>query len=181
MAKITKTIGLKGEMRAQIYCDSAEMLTDFDTLYLGKELAPITVTSSRPQKNEMSVIKIKGTDTVEDAQKLCGKIIFLNRDDAELPEGTYFIDDLIGMTVKDADNGRIYGQINDVLQNGASDVYSIKTESGKELLFPAIPDVLLNIDIENDVMTIRPLPNLFELEDDIDGENDEEAAENDTN
>lgn len=173
MAKLTKTIGLKGEMRAQIYCDSSEMLLDFDTLYLGKEKTPVTVVSVRPQKNDMAAIRLEGTETVEQAEKLCGKMIYLDRNDAELPEGTYFIDDLIGMSVIDADDGRTYGKINDILQNGATDVYSIKTPNGKELLFPAIPEVLLNIDTEKDIITIRPLPNLFELEDEIDEEDDE--------
>lgn len=173
MARLTKTIGLKGEMRAQIYCDSEQMLLDFETLYLGKEKTPVRVESVRAQKNNMAAVRLSGTETVEQAEKLCGKIIYLDRNDAELPEGTYFIDDLIGMSVIDADDGRVYGKVNEILQNGATDVYSIKTPSGKELLFPAIPDVLLDIDTKRDIITIRPLPNLFELEDEIDEENDE--------
>lgn len=169
MARITKPIGLKGEMRAQVFCDYAEQLAEYETLYLGKEHEPISVTSSRVQKNEMAAIKISGVESIEEAQRLSGKMIYLNRDDADLPDDVWFLQDIIGAEVLDADSGKRYGVIDDVLQNGAADVYSIKTDEGKQLLFPAIPEVLVDVDIDNGKMTIRPLPNLFELE----GERDE--------
>ena len=99
----------------------------------------------------------------------CG---YLDREDAELEEGLYFIQDIIGLTVKDADSGIVYGKITDVYQNGASDVYSIRREDGTELMFPCIDEVVLKTDIDAGEMIIRPLPGLFE--DAVDGDGDGE-------
>ena len=162
-AKITKPVGLRGEMRAQLYCDTYELLTDFD-LYLGKEHKPVRVTAAASLKNGMCRLKIEGVDTVEEAQLLTGKMLYIDREDAELPEDTWFIADLIGLPVYDADNGRLYGKIDEILQNGPTDVYSIKTDSGKQLLFPAIPEVLIDVDVDGEKIVIRPLEGLFDEE-----------------
>ena len=162
-ARITKPVGLRGEMRAQLYCDTCELLTEFD-LYLGRERKPVNVTSAVPLKNDMCKIKIEGVNTVEQAQPLTGKMLYLDREDAELPSDTWFIADLIGLPVYDADNGRLYGKIDEILQNGPTDVYSIKTEEGKQLFFPAIPEVLIDVDIDGEKIVIRPLEGLFDEE-----------------
>ena len=125
------------------------MLCDFDTLYLDKGKTAMEVTRAFPHKNVV-VMKFQGIDKIEQAQPLIGKILYLDRDDAELEEGLYFIQDIIGLTVKDADTGEIYGKITDVYQNGASDV--------------------LNTDIDAGEMIIRPLPGLFDDDTSEDGE-----------
>ncbi len=160
-ARLTKTVGLKGELRAQVLCDSVDVLTDFE-LYMGKEHNRVAVISAVPVNDNMCKLKIEGVNTVEAAQKLVGRILYLDREDAELPEDSYFIVDLIGLPVYDADSGRLYGKVREILQNGPTDVYLIKTEEGKELMFPSIPEVLLNVDIENGKIEIRPLKGLFD-------------------
>lgn len=160
-AKITKTVGLKGEMRARVLCDSADILTEFD-LYIGRERSAATVTSAVPVSNDMCKLKIKGIDSVEAAQKLVGRTLYIDRDDAELPEDTWFIADIIGLPVYDADSGRCYGKVRDILQNGPTDVYLLKGADGRELMFPAIPEVLLRVDIEGERIEIRPLKGLFD-------------------
>ena len=109
----------------------------------------------------MVIAKIEGIDTVEAAEKLRNKVLFMHRDDLELDEDTYFIQDLIGMEVKDADNDFEYGKITDVLQNGANDVYVIQGAE-REYLVPAIPDVVISTDIDGNIMLIRPLEGLFD-------------------
>ncbi|MBQ8841588.1 MAG: 16S rRNA processing protein RimM [Ruminiclostridium sp.] len=163
MGKITKTQGLKGEVRMQYYCDSPDMLEEFDVLYMGKEKAEVEIEKSRYLKSDVAVIKIKGVDTPEDAQKLIGKILYLNRDDVELPEDVWFIQDIIGLEVVDADDGTVYGKVDEIYQNGGADVYSIKTSDGKQLMFPAIPEVLINTDVDNGKIEIRPLDGLFDI------------------
>lgn len=161
IAKIVATQGVRGEVRCQYYCDSPEVLCEFDTLYLNKGETEIHITRAFPHKNVV-ILKIEGVDSIEDAQKYIGKMLYLNRDDAELPEGSYFIQDIIGLSVYDVDSGKIYGKISDVYQNGASDVYSIKQPNGTELMFPYIDEVVKSIDLEKGEMTIRPLPGLFD-------------------
>ncbi len=158
--KIVNIHGIKGEVKIMPYCDSPELLCEFDRLFLGKSLKEIYIERSRVQKN-IIICKIEGVNTPEDAEKLRNKMLYMHRDDLELDENTYFIQDLIGMTVKDADTGKIYGIIDDVFQTGANDVYSIKSEN-KSYLIPAIADVVISTDIDSDIMTIRPLEGLFD-------------------
>ena len=167
IGKITKLQGLKGEVRIQFYCDDPEMLEEFTELYLDKAKTPVSVEKSRYLKSDVAVIKLKGVDTPEEAQKLIGKMLYFNRDDAELPEDTWFIQDIIGLSVYDADSGKCYGKIDYIYQNGSADVYSIKTPEGKQLMFPAIPEVLLETDIDGGRLSIRPLPGLFEDSEEI--------------
>lgn len=161
IAKIVSTHGIRGEVRCQYYCDSADVLCEFDRLYIGKDKAEVRVERAFVQKNTV-VLKIEGIDSIEEAQKLIGRFLFIDREDAELPPDVYFIQDIIGLTVKDFDSGIIYGKISDVYQNGASDVYSIKKSDGTELLFPYINEVVRKIDIGGGEMLITPLPGLFE-------------------
>lgn len=93
------------------------------------------ITRAFPHKNVV-VMKFAGIDKIEQAQPLIGKVLYLDREDAELEEGLYFIQDIIGLTVKDADSGIVYGKITDVYQNGASDVYSIRREDGHGAYVP---------------------------------------------
>ena len=171
IGRITKLQGLQGEVRVQYYCNEPEMLCDFDTLYLGKEHTPVNPQKARYLKADVAVLKLKGVDTPEDAEKLIGKMLYFDRDDMELPEDTWFIQDIIGLDVYDADSGKLYGKVDDIYQNGTADVYSVKTPSGAQLMFPAIPEVLLDTDTEAGRITIRPLDGLFDpevIEDDKD-------------
>ncbi len=163
MGKITKTQGLKGEVRMQYYCDSPDLLEEFDLLYMGKEKTEVRLEKSRYLKSDVAVIKLEGINTPEDAQKLIGKMLYINRDDVELPEDVWFIQDIIGLEVVDNDNGTVYGKVDEIYQNGGADVYSIKTAEGKQLMFPAIPQVLIKTDIDEGKIYIKPLEGLFEI------------------
>jgi 16S rRNA processing protein RimM len=155
--KIVNVHGLKGEVKVYPWCDSPEFLCEFDTLYTNQGKESITIENARIQKN-MVIMKIKGIDTVEQAQAMRNKVLYMNRDDVELDEDSYFIQDLIGLEVFDADTNAFYGTLVDVLETGANDVYTIKNEElHKEYLIPAIPDVVISTDLESNKMTIRPL------------------------
>ena len=161
IAKITATHGIRGEVRCQYYCDSPDILCGFETLYLDKGKTSVEIERAYVHKNVV-ILKMKGVDLIENAQKYIGKMLYMDRNDAELPDGVYFIQDIIGLTVKDAQTGEIYGKISDVYQNGATDVYSIKKENGRELMFPYIDDVVKKIDLEAGEMLIIPLEGLFD-------------------
>lgn len=157
--KIVTTHGIRGEVKIMPYTDTPELLCEFDRLFIGKDKAEIYIDRARVAKN-MVIAKIEGIDTVEAAEKYRNKVLFMHRDDLELDENTYFIQDLIDMEVKDVDSGFVYGKITDVLQNGANDVYVIKGD--REYLVPAIPDVVISTDIDSNIMLIRPLDGLFD-------------------
>lgn len=158
--KIVTTHGIKGEIKIMPYTDYPELLCEFDRLFLGKNHEEINVERSRVFKN-MVIAKLEGYDTPEVAEKLRNKILYMHRDDLELDEDTYFIQDLIGIEVSDADSGFVYGKITDVMQTGANDVYVVQGKN-REYLVPAIPEVVITTDIDENTMTIRPLEGLFE-------------------
>ena len=158
--KIVTTHGIKGEIKIMPYTDYPELLCEFDRLFLGKNHEEINVERSRVFKN-MVIAKLEGYDTPEAAEKLRNKILYMHRDNLELDEDTYFIQDLIGIEVSDADSGFVYGKITDVMQTGANDVYVIQGKD-REYLVPAIPEVVITTDIDENTMTIRPLEGLFE-------------------
>ncbi len=157
--KIVSTHGIRGEVKIMPYTDSPELLCEFERLFCGKNKDELTIERSRPAKN-MVIAKLQGVNTVEEAEKLRNVMLYMHRDDLELDENTYFIQDLIGIEVRDADTDFVYGKITDVLQNGANDVYVVK--GSREYLVPAIPDVIISTDIDGELMTIRPLEGLFD-------------------
>lgn len=172
IAKIVSTHGIRGEVRCQYYCDRAEVLCEFGELYFDNGKTKLGVSRAYPHKNVV-VMKIDGINSVEEARGLIGKMLYIDRGDAELDEGLYFIQDIIGLSVKDADSGEVYGKITDVYQNGAADVFSIKRENGTELMFPNISEVVLKTDIQGGEMLIRPLPGLFSDADEAESGNED--------
>lgn len=162
--KIVGTHGIKGEVRIEPWCDSPEFLCAFKKLYLDEKGQTFIEVKSRPHKN-ITLAKIKGVDTIEAAEKLRGKIIYINRDDITLDEGVNFVQDLIGLEVKDAENGTVYGRITDVLRTGANDVYEITDSNNKKYLAPVIDEVVEEINVDGGFVLIRPMKGIFDDED----------------
>lgn len=160
--EIVAVHGVHGEVRIHPWSDSGEFLCGFQRFYTDKNGQNILeVESARPHKN-MVVAKLKGCDSVEQAQKLRGRVLYINRDDCALEAGDFFIQDLIGMAVRDVDSGEEYGILSDVSQTGANDVYHISAEGKALKLIPAIKDVVISTDLEANLMLIRPLEGLFD-------------------
>lgn len=159
LGKIVAIHALKGEIRLQPWCDTPDFAAGFKKVYLDGK--PIKVRSARPHKN-IVIMHLDGINTPEEAQALVNKVIFISKDQVKLPEGTYFIADLIGMQVIDADNGNVYGELIDVSQTGANDVYHIRFEDGTVRYAPAIPLVVIETNIAEKLMKIRPLEGLFD-------------------
>ena len=156
--KIVNTHGIRGEVKIMPYTDVPELLCEFDRLFLNKQ--EIFIERARVAKG-MVIAKLEGVDTPEQAEKLRNKILYMHRDDLELDDDTYFIQDLIGVEVRDVGTGEVYGKITDVMQTGANDVYVIKG-TDREYLIPAIADVVISTDIDNNIMTIKVLDGLFD-------------------
>ncbi len=165
IGEIVGTHGVRGELRVNPWCDSPDYMAKFKTLYFdSNEGCAVQIKAARPHGN-IVLLKINGVETVEAAQKLRGKVLYIKRSDAKLPKNKFFIAELIGCKVYDADNEEIcYGELTDVSQTGANDVWHI-TKDGKEYLIPAIPDVVAETDVAADRVTIRPLKGIFDDED----------------
>ena len=165
IGKITNVHGLAGEVKVYPWCDDAAFLCSFDVLYTDRNgRNSVEIERARIQQN-MVIMKLAGVTDRDAAEKLRGTVLYMDREDVELDEGCYFVQDLIGLEVRDADTDKIWGVIRDVMQTGANDVYSIWNEAEKrDYLVPAIPDVVLETNIEAGTMTIRPLEGLFDAD-----------------
>ena len=161
--KIVGTHGIKGEVRIEPWCDSPEFVKKFKTLYRDEKGEDcFKIVSCRPHGN-VAVLKIEGVDTVESAQKLRNTVLYMKRSDVNLPEGKWFVSELIGCTVLDADdNGICYGKIKDIESYAANDVWYIETPEGREVLIPAIKDVVIECNVGEEKAYIRPLRGLFD-------------------
>jgi 16S rRNA processing protein RimM len=158
--KIVSTHGVKGELRVQPWCDAPEYLAGFKTLYFNEGKTQLAVESARVSKN-MVLLKLAGVDDMDAAVEIRDKVLYIDRADAPDTGGEY-VQDLLGLDVIDADTGRLWGTLADVLKTGANDVYSVKDAAGKERLVPVIPDVVLETDIDGGFIRIRPLKGLFD-------------------
>lgn len=162
--RVVGTHGVRGEMRVQPWCDSPDFLTKFRSLYLDAAgETTLKIKGARVHGN-IVLIKADGVDSIEDAEKLRGKTLYINRKDVKLEPGRYFIDDLIGCAVTDADSGESLGTLTDVSATGANDVWHIE-KGGREYLVPAIPDVIVSVDIDAGAVVLRPLKGIFDDED----------------
>ena len=159
--KIVTTHGVRGEVRAEAWSDSLEDLLDYPVFYT-KDGRVLEVERSRVHRGAVN-LKFKGYDDIDSAMALIGAMLYIDKDAVSLPEGTYFVRDLLGMRVLDQKTGACYGEIVQVQPTGANDVYHIAAPDGKLLLVPAIPQVVQSVDVEQKTMTITPLEGLFDL------------------
>lgn len=159
--KIVGTHGIRGMVRIQPWSDSGEFLSSFDRFFLDDKGADsIAVKDIHPHGNVV-IAKLEGVDSIEQAEQLRGKVIYLDRDDVDLPEGRYFIDDLVGCEVYSADGVILLGTLSDVSQTGANDVWHV-TKDGKEYLVPAIEQVIVSVDIDAAKIVLDPMKGIFD-------------------
>ncbi len=160
--KIVGTHGVRGGLRLQPWCDSPQFFCSFKKIFIKENgnYTPLKVKTSKPHSN-IVILELNGVDTMEKAELLRGKIVYLQRKDFNLDDDQYLICDLIGCKVFHKDTNESLGVISDVSQTGANDVWHIK-KNDKEYLIPAIPQVVTSVDIENSEVIIDPLKGIFE-------------------
>lgn len=163
VGKIVGTHGVRGEMRVECWANSPEFLKKFKTLYLDEGKTAVAV-SCRPHKN-IALITMRGVDSIEAADRLRGKVLYIDRADVKLSEGEHFVQDIIGLSVTDADSGKVYGTVKDVLKTGSNDVYEMKAPDGKLCYIPVIPDIMAGFDFDQGAVYIHPMKGLFDDED----------------
>lgn len=158
---IVNTQGIKGEMRVIPCVDDVTRFELLDKVYVDKrgKITEYDVENIRYHK-QFVLLKLKGIDDMTSAEMLKGSVVKITEDMAvPCEEGEYYIKDLYDMTVF-TDEGEELGIIKDILFTGANDVYVIGQEKGKDILIPAIKQVVLDVDVENKKMTIHLLEGL---------------------
>jgi len=150
LGKVLKSRGLKGEFKVEIYSTEPGKFLRLTTILIDNktyEVEKITTDGS------FNYFKLKGIDTIEQSDLLKNKSIYINRD--QLPKqsnGKYYVADILGCEV--ISNGDLIGTICDIQQYGSADVYEIKTPNGL-ISFPAIKEVFISIDIENNKIVLN--------------------------
>ncbi len=165
VGKVVTVHGIKGEIRIYPLCDTPEFLCSFKTLYLDANgTNSIKPHSMRIHKN-IVVAKIDGYDSIEQSRAFIGKIFYINRDDAKLKKGSYFIDDLIGLNVINIETNEVIGTVQDVTNGTAQDLYYIRLTNGEIRMIPAVKQFIKKIDLEKKEVTIQPIAGLLQDED----------------
>jgi 16S rRNA processing protein RimM len=159
IGKVRRPHGVHGEVVVEIYTDFIEHLQPKEVVYLGEKHEKLIITSQRPH-NEGLLIGFKGVITPEQAGRYRNQIISVAMSDiADLPEGEYYFHELLDMEVQD-EEGNYLGILTEIMETGANDVYVVTDNSGRELLLPAIQEVILDVDLEAKRMKVKVLPGL---------------------
>ena len=158
VGKITNVHGLMGEVRVQPWADSPDFLCQFKTLYVDKTHWPIRVERARVHKN-MVILKLEGVTDVNSAMAMRNAILYIDRKDAHLPEGSFFLADVMGMEVRDAKTGEILGNIADVLTLPANNVYVVRG-GAREILIPAVDEFVAEVDLDGSCMRVNMVEGL---------------------
>ena len=149
VGEVLKPQGIRGELKVKPFTDSPEIFKEFKSVMI--DGAEYKILSFRTGDGFV-YLGLKGVADRNAAELLRGKQLVVSREDApELPEGRYYIADLLG-TEACFENGAFVGTVKDVLKN-ATDVYVLEKD-GKDILFPAAAGVILKIDLENKRMVL---------------------------
>lgn len=158
--KIINTHGFRGDVKLESWCDSPEILASLPRVYLrsGNGFAEKKVLHASVFK-QFVIAGLEGIGSDVEADKLRGTVLFAAREDLPTSEGSYFVADLIGLPVLDADSGEKIGELVDVDTSGFRDLYRVRTGTG-DYLVPAVPEFIISIDDE--AVRIRPIPGLLD-------------------
>ena len=143
-------------------CDGAQFLAKFKRLYAAANgSGEVALRGVRAQGN-MLLVKLAGVEDMDAARAQVGKTYYFAKADAKLPEGRYFIDDLIGCTVLHADDGRTLGIVAKVDHPGVQDIYIVRDAAGEEHWIPAVPEFVVDVDIAARTVKMRPIAGMFD-------------------
>lgn len=160
VGKVVNAVGLKGEVKVYCYTDKKERFEELGQIWLEEEVYPIV--KARYQGN-VCILKLGGIEDRDGAELQRNKDVFILESDlAELPLGSYYVRDLLGICVEDEQETRL-GVLSNVLQNTPQDLYEIKMDSGKTFLVPAVKEFIVDIDMETRKMKVKLLEGLMDL------------------
>lgn len=162
IGQIVNTNGLKGIVKVNPFTDDISKFEDLKYVYiqLKSELKKVKIEQVRYNKNQV-LIKLEGIDSIEEAEKYRNFYLKTEKESQEdLGEDTYYIVDLIGLDVY-SDKNEYLGKIEDVFPTGSNDVYVVKDNLGKQILIPAIADVVKEVDLKNKKMIVNLIPGLL--------------------
>ena len=161
IGQIVNHFGIKGMVKVNPFTDDISQFEKLKSILLVKDgkLSEVEIEETKYSKNQV-LLKLKGIDTVEEAEKYRGCYLKIARSNSKkLPKDTYFIADLLGLTVY-TDENILLGKVEDIYNSGANDIYVIKSEDGKQILLPGIKDVIKQIDLEQEKIIVHLIKGL---------------------
>ncbi|MDP4132629.1 MAG: ribosome maturation factor RimM [Bacillota bacterium] len=161
--KVVNTHGIKGELKIIYYTDSPDFFNTIDNVMLFPSGESFKVEFSRQHKGSV-LLKLEGIDDISQALPFVGSEVYVSRSETKLPEGRFFIVDIIGLDVI-TDEGLTIGKVTDVFQTGKNDVYGVKGDDGKEYFIPVIDEVVKDINPKEGKIIIHPIKGLLDDED----------------
>lgn len=161
VGEFVTTHGITGELKLYPWCDGPEFVIALSRLFFSETGARETKLLAARAHKGMCLIKLAGVDSVEAARPYLRRTAYCARADVHLPEGRYFVQDLLGCAVRDADTGETYGTIADITHPATSDLYTVKSSSGEIHLFPAVPEFLVKIAPDDGFVSVRPIEGMF--------------------
>ena len=162
LGQIVNTFGIKGQVKVKPFTEDITRFEKIKDIYVEKknEQKLFEIEKVNYNKN-MVILKLKGIETVEEAEKYRNSYLKIKRSSVDkLPEGTYYIVDLIGLDVY-TDENILLGKVDYIYNTGSSDIYVVKNEQGKEILLPGIKDVLKQVDLENKKIIVHIIDGLL--------------------
>lgn len=162
IGQIVNTFGIKGMVKVKPFTDDIRRFDELKTVYVEKNSTKTEYKIEEVKYHkEMVLIKFKGIDKVEQAEMLRNSYLTVSRDSVEkLEEGRYYIVDLLGLEVY-TDEQILLGTLEEIFNTGSNDIYVVKDKQEKQILLPAIQDVIKQIDIENKKIIVHLLPGLI--------------------
>lgn len=161
IGQIVNTFGIKGFVKVNPFTDDMQRFGELNYVFVvrNKELLKMQIEEVKYHKNVV-LVKFKGVEDINMAEQYKGCYIRIKREDArKLPKDTYFIADLIGVSVFD-ENDNFLGKVNDIYNNKVHDIYVIKDDLGKQILLPSTKEIIKQIDVENDRIVVHLIDGL---------------------
>ncbi len=156
VGKLRRAHGVQGEIPMEVYTRMLALLEPENVVYVGETYQPFTIDGNR-WKQDLLLLKFEEINDRETVSELTNSLVYVKSEDLPvLPDDEYYLHELIGLKVTQ-DDGLYLGILTEILETGANDVYLIKDDLGKEVLIPATEEMILEIDMAQETMTVAKM------------------------
>ena len=160
IGRIVNAVALRGEVKVYNYSGRRERYEELDRIIVDDK--EYEIEKVRYQQH-MVILKLSGIDDRNGAEAMKNKDVFITEDDlAELPEDTFYIRDLIGLTVVEDESGLPFGTLKEVLQPSSQDVYVISMNEGGEIMIPAVAEFIKKVSLEEGVIRVKLIEGMID-------------------
>lgn len=160
--KIINTHGFRGDVKLESFCDTPAVLAGLSRVFFSENGGFREVRIERASVFRRFVfMHLAGIDDEETAKRCCGTVLYAAREDIPLREGAFFVADLAGLPVIDAETETVYGTVGEVIHPGATDIYVVKRPGKEDAMIPAVPAFIKRVEIEKGVY-VTPIGGMFD-------------------